>query len=79
MLEDGEEIPEPSFLDKILADPENEGAVPFPAQVRERKTRRVDITIPEDILKEIDTYARKHSMSRSAFLTSAALRVMRAD
>ncbi|MFH1117499.1 MAG: type II toxin-antitoxin system HicB family antitoxin [Pseudomonadota bacterium] len=79
MLEDREDIPEPSSLDKILADPENEGAVPFPVQIPGQKTRRVDITIPEDILKEIDTYARKHSMSRSAFLTSAALRVTRAD
>lgn len=79
MLEDGEDIPEPSSLDKILADPENEGAVPFPVEIPEQKTRRVDITIPEDILKEIDAYARKHNMSRSAFLTSAALQVMRTD
>lgn len=79
MLEDGEEIPEPSSLDKIMADPENEGAVPFPVQIPGQKTRRVDITIPENILKEIDTYVRKHRMSRSAFLTSAALQVMKAD
>jgi predicted RNase H-like HicB family nuclease len=79
MLEDGEEIPEPSSLEEIMADPENEGAVPFPVQIPGQKTRRVDITIPEDILKEIDAYARKHSMSRSAFLTSAALQVIRTD
>ncbi len=79
MLEDGEEIPEPSSLEEIMADPENEGAVPFPVQIPGQKTRRVDITIPEDILKKIDAYARKHSISRSAFLTSAALQVMRTD
>jgi len=79
VLEDGEEIPDPSSLEEIMADPENEGAVPFPVQIPGQKTRRVDITIPEDILKEIDRYARKHRMSRSAFLASAALQVMKAD
>jgi len=79
VLEDGEEIPDPSSLEEIMADPENEGAVPFPVQIPGQKTRRVDITIQEDILKEIDRYARKHRMSRSAFLASAALQVMKAD
>lgn len=79
MLEDGEEIPEPSSRDKIMADPEGEGAIPFLVQIPEQKTRRVDITVPEDVLKEIDTYARKHNMSRLAFLTRAALRAMKAE
>jgi metal-responsive CopG/Arc/MetJ family transcriptional regulator len=37
---------------------------------------RVDITVSEAILKDIDAYARKHNMSRSAFLVDAALKVM---
>jgi predicted RNase H-like HicB family nuclease len=77
MLEDGEEIPEPSSLDDIMADPENDGAVPFLVQIPEAKTKRIDITISEVVLKEIDAYARKHRMSRSAFLTHAALEVMK--
>jgi predicted RNase H-like HicB family nuclease len=77
MLEDGEEIPEPSSLDDIMADPDNEGAVPFPVQVPGEKTKRVDITVPELVLRDIDAYARKHSMSRSAFLVDAALKVMK--
>lgn len=76
MLEDGEQIPEPTPLDEIMADPENEGAVPFPVEVPGKKAKRVDITVSEAILKDIDAYARKHNMSRSAFLVDAALKVM---
>jgi len=77
MLEDGEEIPEPTSLDDIMADPDNEGAVPFPVQVPGDKAKRVDITVSEVILRDIDAYARKHSMSRSAFLVNAALKIMK--
>jgi len=77
MLEDGEEIPEPTSLDDIMADPDNKGAVPFPVQVPGVKAKRVDITVPELVLRDIDVYARKHSMSRSAFLVDAALKVMK--
>ncbi|MFZ5867844.1 MAG: type II toxin-antitoxin system HicB family antitoxin [Thermodesulfobacteriota bacterium] len=77
MLEDGEEIPEPTSLDAIMADPDNERAVPFPVQVPGDKAKRVDITVPELVLRDIDAYARKHRMSRSAFLVDAALKVMK--
>ncbi len=77
MLEDGEEIPEPTSLEEIAADPDNEGAVPFPVQIPEAKTKRVNITVSETILRDIDAYARKHNMSRSAFLTNAALQAMK--
>jgi predicted RNase H-like HicB family nuclease len=77
MLEDGEEIPEPTSLDDIMADPDNEGSVPFLVQVPGEKSKRVDITVPELALRDIDAYARRHSMSRSAFLVDAALKVMK--
>ncbi len=77
MLEDEEEIPEPTSLEDIMADADNEDAVPFLVQLSEAKTKRVNITISEVILRDIDAYARKHSMSRSAFLANAALQVMK--
>ena len=77
MIEDGEEIPEATSLEDIMADPDNEGAVPFLVQVPETKTKRINITVSEIILRDIDAYARKHGMSRSAFLTNAALEVMK--
>jgi predicted RNase H-like HicB family nuclease len=75
--EDGEEIPEPTSLEEITADTGNEGAVPFPVQIPEAKTKRVNITVSETILRDIDAYARQHNMSRSAFLAHAALQVMK--
>jgi len=76
MLEDGEPIPEPRPLDDIMADPANSGAVPFLVTVPDTRTKRVNITLPESELEAIDDYARRHSMSRSAFLLEAAKRAM---
>ncbi len=79
MLEDGEEIPEPTPPDRVMADPEHEGAVPFPVEVPEDRTKRVNITVPESVLKDIDAYAAKRGMSRSAFLAHAAKEAMKAE
>ena len=72
MLEDGEAIPEPSGIDAIMADPENAGAVAIIVRVPETKAKRINITIPESDLAEVDAYARDHGLSRSAFLLKAA-------
>ena len=77
MLEDGERIPEPTSLDDIMADPENEGAIPFPVQTPEEKTKRINITMSETILRDIEAYTRKRGMSRSAFLAQAAQEAMK--
>ena len=79
MLEDGDPIPEPTALEKIVIDPANVGAVPFLVTVPDTKTKRVNITIPENELDAIDAYARRHNMSRSAFLLDAAKRAMTAE
>jgi len=36
------------------------------------KTMRVNITVPEDTLRQIDTMAKKRGMSRSSFLVHTA-------
>ena len=79
MRADGEAIPTPSRLEDILADPENVGVVAIlvvaaPASLP--KSKRVNITIPEDTLRRIDAAARQHGLSRSAFLVRAARRVL---
>ncbi|MBI4963789.1 MAG: type II toxin-antitoxin system HicB family antitoxin [Desulfomonile tiedjei] len=76
MLEDGDPIPEPSSLDEIMADPANDHAVPFLVTVPDTKTKRVNITLPENDLEAIDDYAKRHKMSRSAFLLEAAKRAL---
>jgi predicted RNase H-like HicB family nuclease len=76
MLEDGYPIPEPRSLDDVMADQANAGAVPFLVTVPDAKIKRVNITLPEKDLEEIDEYAKKRKMSRSAFLLEAARMVM---
>ncbi len=79
MLADGESIPEPSSLTDILENSENAGATPFLVPIPDARTKRVNITMPESDLEEIDAYARKRKMSRSAFLLGAAKRSMFSD
>jgi predicted RNase H-like HicB family nuclease len=70
MAEDGEELPAPSSLEAIMADPENGDAVAFLVTLREPadRTVRVNITLPERLLRRID----ERATNRSAFLARAA-------
>jgi predicted RNase H-like HicB family nuclease len=75
MLEDGETIPTPSNLEDIMADPDYSDAVAIlVVTVSEEKPRsvRVNITVPEHMLRKIDAVAKKRGMSRSSFLVHAA-------
>lgn len=80
MNEDGDAIPEPSTLDAIMADAENRDAtaVLVPAPEIKAKTVRVNITLPEDILGQIDASAESSGHSRSGFIVEAAKRMIRA-
>jgi len=74
MLEDGENIPAPSKLEDIMDDPDYSDAVAILVVSIEARPRavRVNITVPEDILRKIDTVAKKRGMSRSSFLVHVA-------
>ena len=75
MLEDDENIPIPSKLEDIMDDPHYTDAVAIlVVSVSEAKPRsvRVNITVPEDMLRKIDNVAKKRGMSRSSFLVHAA-------
>jgi len=75
MLEDGENIPAPSNLEDIMADPDYSDAVAIlVVAVSEERPRsvRVNITVPENTLRKIDSVAKKRGMSRSSFLVHAA-------
>lgn len=75
MLRDGETIPKPSTLEDIMGDPDYADATAFMVvhipDVRP-KTMRVNITVPEDTLRQIDIMAKKRGMSRSSFLVHTA-------
>lgn len=77
MVEDGEAIPEPSSLEQVMADHENRDGVAILVATEIRsKTVRVNITLPEDTLRDVDRYAEAHGFTRSGFLVQAARRVM---
>jgi predicted RNase H-like HicB family nuclease len=42
------------------------------ARLRPVRSRRVNITLPEDVLERIDRYSAQHHLSRSGFLAKAA-------
>jgi metal-responsive CopG/Arc/MetJ family transcriptional regulator len=51
-------------------------AILVAAAVKSGKAMRVNITLPEDVLAEIDRYAEDHGFTRSGFLTRAAKRAL---
>lgn len=78
LAEDGEDVPAPSSLEVIMAERANRDAVAFlvPAPPRAVRTVRVNVTLPEDVLAEVDRYAEAHGYTRSGFLAAAAKRAM---
>jgi predicted RNase H-like HicB family nuclease len=78
LIEDDEAIPEPSSLEALMKDRRNRDGVAIlvPAKTKSGKVVRVNITLPEDVLADIDRYAEGHGFTRSGFLTQAAKRVL---
>ena len=75
MMEDGENIPAPSKLEDIMDDPDySDAAAILIVSISDAKPRsvRVNITVPEDMLRKIDSIAKQKGMSRSSFLVHAA-------
>ncbi|TCL63666.1 type II toxin-antitoxin system HicB family antitoxin [Rhizobium sp. BK251] len=74
LAEDGEAVPEPSTLEAVMADAENQDGVAILVGVKTEAKRavRVNITLPEDVLKAIDAFAESQGLTRSGFLVRAA-------
>ena len=81
LIADGEPIPEPSSLETIMSDPDNRDGIAILVAVKTdaKKTVRVNVTLPEDVLADIDRYAEAHGYTRSGFLAQAAKRAMAKD
>jgi predicted RNase H-like HicB family nuclease len=80
LAEDGEAVPEPSSLEEVMAIAENKDgvAVLVEAPAAEVKSVRVNVTLPADVLGEIDKYAEREGFTRSGFLAQAAKKAMTA-
>lgn len=78
LVEDGEAISEPSALEEVMSDPDNRSGVAILVSVKDDQPKavRVNITLPGDILDQIDKYAEAHGYTRSGFLTQAAKKLM---
>lgn len=80
LIEDSENLPTPAKLEEIMADPDFADASAFlvvDAPNERPRTVRVNITVPEIALKQIDAAAKKRGMSRSSFLVHAARNAIR--
>jgi len=76
MISDGETMPTASDLDDVMANPENRDGIAILVEIRRSKPRavRVNITLDEQTLREIDEYVEAAGLSRSGFLSRAARR-----
>jgi predicted RNase H-like HicB family nuclease len=74
LREMNEPVPAPSSLEEIMSSPENRSAIAYLVEIPSHHSVRINISLPEDVLDLIDTRARRLNLSRSAFLTEAALR-----
>jgi predicted RNase H-like HicB family nuclease len=73
MLEDGDEIPNPSGLEVVRRRPEIKGTVPVLVDVPVvRRNKRVNITMDEGLLEKVDELSAALGTTRSGFLAIAA-------
>jgi predicted RNase H-like HicB family nuclease len=79
LIDDGDPIPEPSTLEEIMADRENRDGVAVLVESPEipAKAVRINVTMPEDVLVEIDKFVADHGLTRSGFLARAAKKELR--
>ena len=77
LLMDQEPIPTPSSVESLLPEWSEKGAVwalvAVDLSVLSKRAKRVNITVPENLLRKIDAFAMKDGDSRSGLLVTAAL------
>jgi len=81
MAGEGLPVPEPTPLEQLARNPDYEGGVWMLVNIDVSRIdpapRRVNISLPANLLAEIDAYAAAHGSTRSGFLAEAARRAMR--
>lgn len=82
---EGEEmvLPEPSSLEALVDNPEYQDGMWMLVDVNVSRLNpravRLNVSLPESLLKRIDEEARSRHMSRSAFLAMAAQKAMQTE
>ncbi|TXT41351.1 MAG: hypothetical protein FD135_407 [Comamonadaceae bacterium] len=76
-----EAVPPPTPLEVLTADPQYQGGVWLLADVDlsriDTQPVRLNVSLPSNLVKQIDTWASAHHMTRSGFLAKAAQAAMR--
>jgi predicted RNase H-like HicB family nuclease len=69
-------VPPPSALEALAADPQYQGGAWLLAEVDlsriDTSPVRLNISLPANLVEQIDAYARSHGATRSGFLAQAA-------
>ncbi|SRR5579883_397358 len=80
LLIDGEQIPSKKSIAHHLKNPEYQDGILAMVEIDltkiSGKYRRINISLPERFLKQIDAYTKHHGGNRSAFLLHAAMDFM---
>ena len=78
--EGAQAVPAPTALDVLAADPQYTGGVWLLAEVDlsqiDTTPVRLNISLPANLVEQIDAYARSHGATRSGFLAQAARQAM---
>jgi predicted RNase H-like HicB family nuclease len=73
---DGEPVPQPSAVGVLMKEPEYQGGfwmlIDIDLSRVNMKAVRLNISLPERLVQQIDAFARARRLSRSAFLALAA-------
>jgi predicted RNase H-like HicB family nuclease len=78
--EGAQAVPEPTPLDVLASDPQYAEGVWMLAEVDlsqiDTTPVRLNISLPANLVEQIDAYARRHGATRSGFLAQAARQAM---
>jgi predicted RNase H-like HicB family nuclease len=75
LVEDGLPVPEPSSLEAIMGDPDNQDGVAILVRApQKQRIVRVNATFPDDLLQSLDEFAARHGQTRSGLLATIARR-----
>jgi len=78
--EGAQAVPEPTPLEVLTRDPQYTEGVWMLAEVDlsqiDTSPVRLNISLPANLVEQIDAYARSHGATRSGFLAQAARRAM---
>jgi predicted RNase H-like HicB family nuclease len=79
-LDEGDKIPKPSSIELLINNTNFAGGIWVMVEIDlsafENRTKRINVSISESLLHEIDCFVKQKGLSRSAFLARAAKKAL---